>query len=100
LLVGLVYPLLEEWLFRGFLQGWLREHPTMRRSRLGISWANLLTSLLFVLFHLLRHPPVAALAVLAPSLIFGHLRDRQGSLLGPILLHAFYNIGYFWLLSG
>lgn len=100
LFLGLVYPLVEELLFRGLLQGWLREHAALRSRRLGVSGANLLTSAVFTGLHFLAHPPLAAAAVFLPSLVFGHFRDRHDSLRAPILLHMYYNIGYFWIFSG
>ncbi|BCO30265.1 hypothetical protein TspCOW1_03680 [Thiohalobacter sp. COW1] len=98
-LLGLAYPVVEEVLFRGLLQGWLRERPRLRVSRFGITPANLITSLVFTALHFINHPPLAAAAVLAPSLVFGYFRDRHDSLIAPIWLHCFYNIGYFWLFA-
>lgn len=98
-LLGLAYPVAEEILFRGLLQGWLRERPRLRVSRFGITPANLITSLAFTALHFIHHPPLAAAAVLAPSLVFGYFRDRHDSLIAPIWLHCFYNIGYFWLFA-
>lgn len=100
LILGLIYPLIEELLFRGVLQGWLRERPSLLRRRFGLSDANLLTSVVFTALHFLAHPPLAAAAVIVPSLIFGHFRDRHGNLCAPILLHVYYNVGYFWIFSG
>lgn len=98
LMVGLLYPLVEETLFRGVLQGWLLECGLQRRW-LGISVANWLTSGLFTGLHFAAHPPLAAAAVLLPSLIFGHFRDRHGGLCAPVVLHVYYNVGYFWIFA-
>lgn len=100
LFLGLVYPLIEELLFRGLLQGGLREREGLRRCRLGVSGANLITSGVFTGLHFLAHPPLAAAAVFVPSLVFGYFRDRHGSLCTPIVLHMYYNIGYFWIFAG
>ena len=89
----LVYPVLEELVFRGLVQGELRRRLPSSPAT-SVSLANLLTSILFVVTHLLYHPPLWAAAVFLPSLVFGYLRDRYGSLLPPILLHVFYNAGY------
>jgi membrane protease YdiL (CAAX protease family) len=97
--VVLLYPILEELLFRGYLQGYLLGKSWARSRLVGISSANLVTSLIFTAAHFLYHPPLAAATVLIPSLIFGYFRDRHGRLLSPILLHAYYNLGYFWLFS-
>ena len=75
LLLGLVFPVLEELVFRGLLQGaLLRQAPLAKRS-LGITPANVITSLLFALTHLLHQTPITAALVIFPSLIFGELRD-------------------------
>ncbi|MCW8918996.1 MAG: JDVT-CTERM system glutamic-type intramembrane protease [Gammaproteobacteria bacterium] len=89
----LLFPVLEEFLFRGLLQGAIaRRYP----ARIGpVTHANLATSGLFALAHLFSHPPPWALATLLPSLIFGHFRDRHQQLLPSILLHVTYNGAYF-----
>ncbi|VAX03132.1 hypothetical protein MNBD_GAMMA20-1756 [hydrothermal vent metagenome] len=99
LLAGL-YPLLEEWLFRGLLQPQLLNYHPLRARFLGLTYANLLTSLLFGVVHLIAHPPLWAAAVIVPSLVFGAFRDRYHSVVPAIVLHSFYNLGYFlifWL---
>jgi len=94
LLAGL-YPLLEEWLFRGLLQPQLLTWQPLRTRLLGLTGANLLTSLLFGAVHLIAHPPLWAAAVIVPSLVFGAFRDRYQSVVPAIILHSFYNLGYF-----
>lgn len=93
--VALIYPVLEEILFRGLLQGGLWHLPWARKSCGPVSRANLLTSIIFTLLHTLTHPPLMAAAVLIPSLVFGWFRDRDERLLIPVALHAYYNSGYF-----
>lgn len=94
-ILALVYPLVEEIVFRGGLQPWLTRRLRQRWS--GVTLANLLTSIVFSLLHLFSHPPLWAAAVLVPSLVFGYFRERHDSLVAPIVLHIFYNTGYFWL---
>lgn len=94
-LLVVVYPLLEEIVFRGLLQPALAARLPQRRC--GLSVANLLTSLLFAGLHLFYKSPFWALATFLPSLVFGHFRDRHASLASPILLHVWYNLGYFLL---
>jgi hypothetical protein len=96
---GILYPCVEELLFRGVLQGYLLRWPRFQRRWYALSAANLCTSGIFTALHFLTHPPLAAAAVLVPSLIFGYFRDRHGSLHAPILLHMFYNLGYFWIFA-
>ncbi|MDB5842153.1 MAG: abortive infection protein [Herminiimonas sp.] len=91
-------PIIEELLFRGVIQGQLMQWPGARRGIAGLSLANLITTLLFMLAHLGQHSPLWAAAVLMPSLIFGHFRDRHGGIFPGLILHAFYNGCY--LLAG
>ncbi|MDT8387260.1 MAG: JDVT-CTERM system glutamic-type intramembrane protease [Thiogranum sp.] len=96
---ALLYPIVEEWIFRGFIQDLAHRH--LKSWQLGpLSHANILTSLLFTGLHFFSHPPLWAAAVLAPSLIFGFFKDRSGGLGAPIALHVFYNAGYFWFFAG
>jgi membrane protease YdiL (CAAX protease family) len=92
----LVYPLLEEIAFRGLIQELVRDFIS-RRFWGPLSIANLLTSLLFTGMHFITHPPLWAALVFFPSLVFGFFKDRTNRLLAPIILHVFYNAGYFWL---
>jgi membrane protease YdiL (CAAX protease family) len=97
LTLSLLYPVVEELVFRGWLQGALRRYPGGRRRFGPVSCANLVTSIVFAGAHLFSHPPLAALLVLFPSLIFGHFRDCYGRVAPSMGLHGFYNSGYFWL---
>ena len=89
-----VYPVLEEIVFRGAVQGYLLSHPALTRSMVGISLACVLTSVLFAAAHLLRQPPLWAALVFLPSLVFGWARERHDSLVSPTLLHMSYNAGF------
>jgi len=96
LLLAGAYPVVEELVFRGGVQGELaRWVPRTRRG--PVSAANLATSALFSGLHLLSHPPLWAAAVFLPSLVFGAFRDRRSGVGAPILLHGWYNAGYFGL---
>lgn len=90
-------PLGEEVLFRGLLQGTLRRYAWGMRQWQGITGANIATSIVFTLGHWWSHPPLWALAVLCPSLLFGYCRDRYDGIAAALVLHMFYNAGYFWL---
>lgn len=90
----LVYPVLEEMVFRGGLQTFLYSRSTLSRERLGISLANLITSFVFAAMHLLSQSPAWAALVFLPSLIFGAARDRFQGVSASILLHMFYNAGF------
>lgn len=88
--------LVEEVVFRLLLQGEM--HRLLRRAYPlpGLSLANAATSGIFAAIHLLNHPPLWALSVFFPSLVFGWAMDRYRSVLPPILLHLCYNLLYFY----
>jgi len=95
---ALLYPVIEELIFRGYIQD--LAHRRLATWQLGpLSHANILTSLLFTALHFINHPPLWAAAVFIPSLLFGFFKDRSGHLGAPIVLHVFYNSGYFWLFT-
>lgn len=96
--VTALYPLLEELVFRGWVQPSLgaRLH---HRALPGVSAANFVTSALFAAGHLIHQAPPQAFATFFPSLVFGHLRERFGSVVPCVLMHAFYNLGYFSLFA-
>lgn len=97
LLLSLVIwqPLVEELLFRGVIQGLLLGTKAGKASRWGISVANLATSTLFVLVHLVNQPAAWALGVLLPSLLFGLFRERTGSVWPSLALHVLFNGAFF-----
>lgn len=97
LYLAILYPVLEEIVFRGYLQGVLRRWHHGLRELCGISVANLIASIVFTALHFVNHPPLAAAGVIVPSLIFGYFRDRHDNIYAAIILHVFYNLGYFWL---
>lgn len=84
-------PLVEEVLFRGILQGQFAKREWGRSSWLGISGANLVASILFVVIHMINSSPLFALTVIAPSLVFGYFRDYCNSVYPSIIIHAAYN---------
>lgn len=88
-----VQPAVEELVFRGALQGYLLERGFARRIG-SVSLANLGTTAAFVALHFMAQPPAWAIAVAAPSLVFGHLRERFGSVLPAMALHCLYNAGF------
>jgi len=93
-------PIVEELVFRGGLQGFLSFREWGRQPFVGVSIANLLTSVLFAMVHTATHPLMWASLTFIPSLLFGIVRDRSGSVYPPIALHIIYNGGYFLLTGG
>jgi len=98
--LALFYPVMEELVFRGLLQERLWKTRLARLSIYCISMPNIVTSVVFTSFHFLIHPPVSAVAVIGPSLVFGFFRDRYQSVLPSIILHVFYNAGVSLLFGG
>jgi membrane protease YdiL (CAAX protease family) len=98
LLPVLLYPVLEEIVFRGLIQELMHDYISTRCFG-PLSVANLLTSILFAGLHLLSQPPIWAALVLFPSLVFGFFKERTGALTVPIILHVFYNAGFLWLFA-
>lgn len=95
----LLFPVLEELVFRGLIQGSLLRVPVLVNRSLLFTNANAITSLLFAALHLIHQPiPMAAL-IFIPSLIFGELRDRFGSTRPSIFMHVFYNLGLLLVLT-
>jgi uncharacterized protein len=81
-------PLVEEILFRGFLQSFIRQH-------LGRKQAIVMTSLLFSLFHYSPEQKMSNLTIVGSLFIFslflGFVYEKRGSLLAPIALHSLFN---------
>lgn len=96
---ALIYPILEEIVFRGTLQPALLSRAWFRHSKGGISLANVLTSIVFAGFHLISQAPLWASLVFLPSLVFGATRDRYGNISASIVLHMFYNFGFIILFA-
>ena len=93
----LMQPITEELVFRGILQGQmlrLTNHHGNPRCFGFVTQANLLVTMVFVAMHLGTQPIAWALAVTAPSLVLGHLRERMGSVWPAVLVHMIYNAGF------
>lgn len=92
----------EEYFYRGYLQTRFGDllgdggDDGDRKTFLGFSRANWLTSAFFAVGHVLipvggAFSPARA-AVFFPSLLFGWLRDRTGSIIAPTVFHAGANM--------
>ena len=82
LLVVFFAPIIEEILFRGFLQKFLEE------SWKDITRAILITSLFFALIHF---NPYWIIQIYFLGLVLGYLAWYTGSIIPPIILHTFNN---------
>jgi membrane protease YdiL (CAAX protease family) len=94
----LLIALPEEYFYRGFLQTRIGEALGSKEERhfMGVTGSIVITSVLFGLGHLLV--PVGGvllinrMAVFFPSLAFGWLRRRTGTIVAPIVYHAACNM--------
>ncbi|MEY3090833.1 MAG: hypothetical protein RL113_1149 [Pseudomonadota bacterium] len=99
LMAILFYPVVEELAFRGVIQEFLSQKLEPNSTLLAISYANFITSILFVSLHLFHHPIIWALLTFFPSLIFGYFKERFDHILPSIILHMFYNFAYFLMIG-
>lgn len=87
-IIIVIVPFIEELLFRGFVQTWLRQHYGRWTAILATSW-------IFALFHVSRSQGVSNVQVVISLFIFscylGFLRERQATLWAPIALHSLFN---------
>ncbi len=81
-------PLIEETLFRGFLQSYIRKH-------LGSAQAIVITSACFSLFHYDSSQGLGNISIILSlfvlALFLGFLYEKRGSLLAPMILHGTFN---------
>lgn len=81
-------PTVEELLFRGFLQSFIRGH-------LGSKQAIVITSLLFAFFHYSHEQGLANITIIGSlftlSLFIGLVYEKRRSLAAPITFHAIFN---------
>jgi membrane protease YdiL (CAAX protease family) len=81
-------PMLEEVLFRGFLQSFIRQH-------LGVKSAILITSLCFSFFHYSPEQGMSNISIIGSlfplALFLGYVYEKQGSLFASMILHACFN---------
>lgn len=83
-----VIPFIEELLFRGFLQSWLK-------SVIGRNKAIIITALIFAFFHFSISQGIENIEFIASLFLFscylGFVKERQQSLWASIGLHATFN---------
>lgn len=83
-----IVPILEEFVFRGNLQTWMK-------SKMDLKYAIMLTSIIFALFHFSWTQGFGNIELMSSlfilSCFLGFIYERQKSLLASISLHAFFN---------
>ena len=87
--IVIIAPFVEEYLFRGILQSWLRKH-------LGRKGDIALSSLIFALFHLAPSQKAGNISLVLSLFTFacflGFLYEKRRSLFASIGLHMSFNI--------
>ncbi len=91
----IVAPIVEECLFRGLLQPFIRSKINYNIS--FISVANIITSIFFAFLHLFYFNILQSMLVFIPSLFLGVLYERSRSIVPPIATHAVFNLNIFIL---
>lgn len=86
--IVLFVPIIEEFLFRGCLQTWIK-------GKIGLTKAIFLSSFVFAAFHFSLSQGLGNIELLSSlfvlSCFLGFIYERQQSLLASISLHAFFN---------
>ncbi len=94
ILIFLIFaPLVEEYLFRGLFQSMLLTR--FSSSIYIVSYANIITSIIFSLSHLFYNTLLHSVLVFFPSMVFGILYDRSRSIIPSVITHFVYNINIF-----
>jgi len=88
-------PIVEEYLFRGVFQQLV--FNKIQSKILGITYANILTSIIFSLSHIFSTPILSSILIFIPSIIFGVLYDRSKSIYPSIIVHSIYNFNIFMI---
>ena len=88
----IVFPLLEELVFRGLIQRALLKKPFGRRRFGPVTVANAVTTSLFAIAHLPRGGPLLAAGVITPGIVLGYFLERHQRLVSPIILHMSFNL--------
>jgi membrane protease YdiL (CAAX protease family) len=94
-LAAVIAPLVEEFMFRVVLQGWLEKKQIERRERLGLpgepaGWTPIaLASAVFALLHLSNGPDWVALFVL--SMFMGYVYQRTHRIFPSLVMHGLVN---------
>ncbi len=89
----LVVALPEEFFYRGYMQTRLKDAWPGGRRLFGITVGKAfwVTQILFAVGHL-AEPYPWRLGVFFPSLVFGWMRERTGTIVAPTIFHALCNL--------
>jgi membrane protease YdiL (CAAX protease family) len=86
ILMVVLAPIMEEFLFRGYLfKAW-------RSSWLGLTGTLIVTSLLFTVLHWGQYQWILLVIIFIFSIILGLAREKTGSVWVPVILHSLNNL--------
>ncbi len=87
----------EEFYFRGYLQTRINQVWGRPYHLFGapFGWGLMITSLVFMLFHLILAVNLWNVGIFFSALLFGWLREKSDSIAAPIVFHALSNIALF-----
>ena len=100
LMLCVIGPALEEVVFRGYFFELIQRRQLsvwLDRLIIRVSVANLVTTFAFVLMHVFFRGIESGLMVVVPSLILGRIKEVYGGVWFCIIVHAFWNLGWFSL---
>ena len=83
--IAVIAPIIEELIFRGYL------YKAWRFTRLGYVGALILISVLFSLAHVDQYQWPLLICLFCFAILMGMAREKTGSVLMPMLLHAINN---------
>ena len=87
-IIVVVVPFVEEFLFRGILQNWFKRFATP-------FWSILCSSLIFAIMHITFKLGLLNITILVPlfilSIFLGFLYEKYQSILVPMVLHGLFN---------
>lgn len=86
LVLGLISPVLEELVFRGYL------FCAWRDTFLGLGGTLVTTSVLFAILHVAEYQGVMLFFIFGMSMIYGLARELTDSITTPVLLHVVHNM--------
>jgi uncharacterized protein len=90
-LISIIFlaPFVEEFMFRGLLQNWLRRH-------LGVKKAVIITAFLFSFFHYSPSQGLGNISIVGSLFVLacflGFVYERQRSLFASMMLHSTFNL--------
>jgi membrane protease YdiL (CAAX protease family) len=89
LAVGILGPIAEELMFRGFL------YTRLSRTRIGPTVAIVLLAAFWAAIHI-AYPPAVLALLFVDGLLLGFARKQTGSVIVPILMHVMWNLYAVW----